>query len=349
MKYLEKVTKIQAEISNFCNATCIGCRRVDHKTLTTKYEIVNTPTSFLSLDIIEKCISDPILDSITEFEFCGTIDEPFAHPKFLEILDVLYKHRPNMFIRIHTNGAIRDSNFYKQLAESLLRFKKHEVRFALDGLKESHRLYRDIDFDKIVENATVFISSNGYATWQMLEFPWNSHEVSKCEEMATMLKFKRFVVRRDRTISSTIPVETIKNLRNNKTLSVKKVRDTTYRIPDEDKEISCHFQKEGMVFLDWEGTIHPCCFMANPKLTRVAGKDVQLEEVFSKFEDEFNSLKKHTLTEILEHKWYSNDLVDSWNNSFKDNNPKLLFCHYSCGKGMSVPKGEHLQITGVTA
>lgn len=344
-KYLDTIVKIQAEISNFCNASCVGCRRTDHKTLSMKYELTQVPISFLPLDIIEKCISDPILNKLEEFEFCGTIDEPFAHPEFINILEILFNYKSNLFIRIHTNGAIRDKNFYKNLAINLSKFKNHEVRFSLDGLEESHKLYRNLDFNKILDNAKEFIKQGGNAVWQMLEFPWNKHEIEICENMAHNLKFKKFVVRRDRTISSLFPVNQIKELRNLNKESLPMVRSNeNINFPKESKEIICHFQKEKMIFLDWQGSIYPCCFLANTELTRVGGKYEQLVKLFSKYQNNFNNLNNFTLTEILNSQWYKKDLVESWNNSFEDVNSKLLTCHTSCGKGESAPINNHLKI-----
>lgn len=345
MKYIENIQKIQLELSNFCNASCIGCRRTDHRTLTEKFEIRTSPKIFIDPQLIKKLVKDPVMQEVREIEFCGTIDEPLAHPEFLEILQILFDENPNFFIRIHTNGAVRNKEFYSKLAELLIRFENHEVRFSIDGLEESHRLYRgDLDYNKIIENARTFLNQGGTAVWQMLQFPWNETEVETCKAMARELNFKKFIVRRDRTHSSTFTVDFIKGKRLKNKLSSPKFEPIELELTEDDNIILCHYKAEKMIFVNHEGKLFPCCFIANMNLTRISDLSLHFNNnVTEVYGDEFNSLHEHTASEIMNHIWYSKRLTDSWNNTYSDENPKLLICSKSCGKS-APPKAKHLQV-----
>jgi len=345
MKYLEEIKKIQFELSNFCNANCVGCRRTDHRTLTEKYEIRTAPKTFLDVELIHKLVTDPVMKHVREIEFCGTIDEPLAHRDFLEILQILFNVNPNYLIRIHTNGAVRNKEFYVKMAKILTRFENHEVRFSIDGLAESHRLYRgDLDYNKIIENAKSFLSVGGTAVWQMLQFPWNETEVEACGQMAKELNFKKFIVRRDRTHSSTFTVDYIKDKREKAEPAPPKFGPIDLTLTEDDNIITCHYQNEKMVFVNHEGKIFPCCFMSNMNLTRISDLSLHFSNnVTDVYGDEFNSLHEHTASEIMDHIWYSEKLTDSWNNTYSGENPKLLVCSKSCGKS-APPKAKHLKV-----
>jgi MoaA/NifB/PqqE/SkfB family radical SAM enzyme len=345
MKYIEDIKKIQLELSNFCNASCVGCRRTDHRTLTEKYEISSAPKVFLTLDLIRNLITDPVMKSVREVEFCGTIDEPLAHPDFLEILQILFDANPNLFIRIHTNGAVRNKEFYSKLARILTMFRSHEVRFSIDGLEESHRLYRgDLDYNKILENAKTFISVGGLAVWQMLQFPWNEHEVETCDAMAKEMNFKKFIFRRDRTHSSSFTVEYIKEKRLKNEPAPPKFNPVELNLVEDDSIILCHYKTEKMVFVNHEGKLFPCCFMSNMNITRLSEMSLQFNNnVTNVYGEDFNSLHHHSATEIMNHVWFADKLTASWNNKYADENAKLLVCSKSCGQ-TAPPKANHITV-----
>jgi MoaA/NifB/PqqE/SkfB family radical SAM enzyme len=346
MKYLEQVRKIQIETSNFCNASCIGCRRTDQKSLTAKYEIKNMDIEFLPISVFEKLFSDELFKGVEVVEFCGTIDEPLAHPNILTIIKMLAEIKTDIFLSIHTNGAIKNEDFYAELALIMSLFKKHELRFSIDGNKEQHFLYRGpIDYDKIFDNARIFISYGGYATWQMLTFPWNESNINECERQAYELGFRKFVVRRDRTDSSNFEVKKIKMLRSLNLQSDEKAESNKDFIYPEESKIDCSYRKDFMIFIDFKGNVLPCCFMANSDITRKNDLSRQLDkEVFNVYDKNFNNLNFHSLTNILDHIWYSQQLVKSWSNKFESENPKLLVCNQSCGS-KSPLLGQHKKVS----
>jgi hypothetical protein len=99
--------------------------------------------------------------------------------------------KPSISIGIHTNGSARTKDWWRKLAEALP--KEHCVHFALDGLADTHHLYRiGTDFNKIIENAKTFISNGGKAEWVYLSFKHNEHQINEAKELAKTLGFEKF-------------------------------------------------------------------------------------------------------------------------------------------------------------
>lgn len=83
-------------------------------------------------------------------------------------------------------------------------------------------------------------------------------------------------------------------------------------IIEEVKKISqtivCKYIHEHEVFVSSDQRLWPCCFLWD---SWFYNKD-NIREKLSKYEENWNSLKHHTVEEILNHEWYKKELGDSW-------------------------------------
>ena len=53
-----------------------------------------------------------------------------------------------------------------------------EVWFAIDGLEDTHSIYRQgTNWKKIIDNVMTFVDAGGKARWDMLVFQHNEHQV----------------------------------------------------------------------------------------------------------------------------------------------------------------------------
>jgi len=344
--YLESIDVLQLEISNFCNADCFHCVRTE--TLSSHLN-----SKFIPIDIFKKLLDNKYGTKFKTLEFCGTIDEPFAHPYFLDIIDVIYQYNKTVEISIHTNGSIRNKEFYAELAKKLLKFKKHVVRFSIDGLENSVYLYRGLrNYENIIDNARSFIDNGGTAIWQMILFPWNKEELDKCKDLAEKYNFAKFIVRKNRGKDTNYsPVELRKERENgrikghiipytqlekyNQDEIEKNFLEMSLNL-DKELNISCHFQKEKKMFLDHQGYIWPCCFLSNPTWRRKAEKIEIEEKLVKKYGKNFNSLYENTLEHIIESKWYQNDLVKSWTEKFHITSGCFSKCIKTCNNNSVV-------------
>ena len=121
------------------------------------------------------------------------LGDPCAAPNFIDVCEIFRKRNPNLIISVSTNGGLRTKEFWKKLAEVL--GDKGRVVFALDGLKDTNHIYRvNVDFDKVIANATTFIKNGGNAEWQFISFKHNQHQVDEARELSKQLGFKQFFV-----------------------------------------------------------------------------------------------------------------------------------------------------------
>lgn len=345
-QYLNQVRIIQIEISSMCNALCLGCIRTDEKNFSQVSPDVPKKV-VMDIDIFESIIKDPYFKNTPgrTVDFCGTVDDPLMHPKWLEILELCVRHNVDR-VDIHTNAGTRSTDDWREMRKLLEKISnqsdpdyKSLVRFNIDGLEDTNHLYRQhVNWHKVIENATAFLENNGgqFARWQMLEFPWNKHQINQVKELAYKMGFESFTVRHDRSSIARegLDLNDIRKLQKNynkrdehnetianKTRSEIKKYAQLHEI---NQDISCHFQKERMIFVDYDARVWPCCFFRNTKLSGSAKKAKAMysqisDQMYKKYQDwNWNRLDLHSLTKIMQHDYYQSDLTTSWQNKLPD-------------------------------
>jgi len=382
-QYLKKVSKIQMEISSLCNALCLGCVRTDIRNFSQTSPYL-PKKQIMSLDTFEKIISDPYFKNTPEntIQFCGTVDDPLMHPQWLEILELCVKHKVSR-LDIHTNAGIRSADDWREMRKLLKKMKNlHDpgyeslVRFNIDGLKDTNHLYRQrVNWEKIMENATAFLEDGGgeYARWQWIEFPWNSHQIEEAKQLAYDMGFESFTVRHDRSniIRDGATLEKIaeiqKKFNENRTEDVELITEKSYstnqffKLHSLSQEIDCSFREDKMIFIDYNSRVWPCCFLRNLEFNRYTSENMAIMAkqnktlMFEKYNDPeqtWNKAELHSLTDIMNHPFFNNDLVSSWNYPLPTDeilmtgdtcNQKNLKCAHSCGRKSrkSVPMHEN--------
>ena len=132
-----------------------------------------------------------VLTQLDHIYFCGNYGDPILSNDLLEIVGYCTATNPNLHVAIHTNGSARTTKWWRGLYRVLP--KKHCVHFALDGLEDTHHLYRvGTDFNKIIENAREFIACGGTAEWVFLSFKHNEHQIDQARTLASKLGFSSF-------------------------------------------------------------------------------------------------------------------------------------------------------------
>jgi len=327
MIYSKNPKILQLELSSMCNALCLGCQRVDDTTYNTVHPSI-PKKQMISVETLEKLVTSSAMSTVDKIEFCGTIDEPLMHPEFMDIIDVMYIANPKLEIVIHTNASLRTVKFWNDLATKLAKFNKHKVLFGIDGLTDTHSIYRQqTDFETIIRNATQFILAGGNAQWQFIIFPWNKHQVDEARDMSKRLGFKEFKSRNDRSGVSEEGLSEIHKIQQ-KNVRRKLGSDTKEY---NGYEIDCMNREEDMYHVSYDSRLWPCCYFGNVQyMGENLYKDFQ-KRIFDVYGKDFNLLTKHTVEEILSSDLYKNDLVESWNNPIgcgkKD---KVGRCAMSC-------------------
>ena len=320
MTYLKEPLKLQFELSSMCNALCLGCVRTDSASFNDKKYTI-PEKEYISFDVFKKILSAPSFSNVTELEFCGTIDDPLMHPEFLEFLDWAADFG-KYNVLIHTNASLRNTVYWTKLAEVLKKHDRHVVKFSIDGMEDTNHIYRqNTIWSKIMENAQAFIKAGGNAGWQYLIFPWNEHQVMDAKALSVKMGFNEFMSRHDRSIATSLGLETIQKIKATN-IQRKKKHSTIDDVNAEYKnivnnDISCNNQNKRMYFIGHDSKVWPCCFLHNGFMNMDRGKaDILHKRLFDSYgSDDWNDLTKHSVEEILAHDFYKSDLVDSWKTS----------------------------------
>ena len=337
---------LHLEITNLCQAACPMCTRNIHSGL--KNPLIKE-TSWTIEDYKKILPNDTILQ-LEKIMFCGNFGDPLLNDNLLDMCEYTVKINPNIEIRIHTNGSLRNKEWWKNLAAVLP--KNHQVIFALDGLKDTHELYRiNTSFDKIIENAKNFIDAGGNAEWAYLRFKHNQDQVDEARELAKNIGFKTFVMKdssrfvmsnkfdvldKNSIVTHQLQASDYSNLN---LISEDIIKN--YKKIVKDSEISCFVQQVKEVYIDAYMTVMPCCWIgALPYIYSesnhiIAKIRAEINEEYKNLlkdlggKDRLNAKKNH-LKDIINSVEYQTVWKKYWNEE------KMITCARSCGIFKSV-------------
>jgi MoaA/NifB/PqqE/SkfB family radical SAM enzyme len=174
----KEIRRVHLEISTRCNAACPECPRNFRGV-----DIVDTyPVCDMSLQQAQKIFTIPFLQQLDQILINGNYGDFITARDGLAIVEYFRTSNSQLKIIISTNGSGRP-NIWQRLGELDV-----EVQFRLDGLADTHHLYRQYtDFDLIIDNATKFIKAGGNATWAMIKFDHNKHQIAQAETLSKSL------------------------------------------------------------------------------------------------------------------------------------------------------------------
>ena len=255
MKLLAKDIKwFHVEASSKCNAWCPACSRNNKG-----FGLVD---GFVEQDLTpalfeEALINFPALECV---QFCGNYGDPIASSYINELVSIAKKYVKK--VQIHTNGSLRNATWWKEFAKQLADID-HDVWFGIDGLEGVHEIYRQgTDFAKIMHNATSFIDTGGYATWQFIPYKHNEHQTKDCFKLSQQMKFKKFKLAklyRKQTVArhyktgiefELLPADSLKSL-------------TNINRPNTTVEVNnCMHLSIPSVYMSADGKLSRCCYLS---------------------------------------------------------------------------------------
>lgn len=259
-----QLAKIQLEITNRCQASCPMCPRNIHGGIDNPLLKLNDWT----YDNFVKIFTVEVLSQINQLSFCGDFGDPILNNDLINMCSYLKSAGPDLQVYIHTNGSARNEAWWIKLASNLT--KKHAVIFALDGLSDTHSVYRiGTNYDKIISNASAFIDAGGNAEWCFIRFKHNTHQVTTAENLAHSLGFKKFYVKNSKRFSRPFPVvdkegQLLYNIEQPEDTPIEFVGKSQVaghqQWRDADK-IKCQSLNDKELYIDAHYLLSPCCMI----------------------------------------------------------------------------------------
>ena len=328
------IKDVHLEISSLCNASCPWCPR----TFWGYPHNGGYPEVNFTLNHAKKVFTSDFLKQLTSIYINGNFGDIVMNPDGADIVDYFFTQNSNLDIKISTNAGARDQTFWKQLAKTTA-----TIMFCLDGLEDTHHLYRqNTVWDTVIRNAEIFIGNGGNAIWKMIKFDHNQHQVDSCRKLSQQLGFIDFQLINEGR--NTAPVfdrdgnltHVLGKYIGEKDFKILFHKKTTDQIILEDilpgrtpsQSVACKTKKLGSIYIAATGDVSPCCWTGFYPKTYGAGQyheaaNAQLIPLITK-----NNALEYPLTECIE--WFK-----SVENAWKIDNYKqgrLVICDDVCGQ-----------------
>lgn len=333
MLKLADICQIQIELTTRCNARCPMCMRnyrgYDYNS--------GYPETELTLDNIKHILKPDFLQQLSKgISFNGNLGDFGLARDAQEI--VHYLTDLDVPVHINTNGSMRTPDWWANLSRPGV-----TIGFAIDGLEDTHSLYRqDTDWHRVIANATAFIRAGGRAIWRFIPFDHNQHQESACRQMAQDLGFARFenidegrnrgpVYSRTGEFSHWLGQPWTEQERQNpplaKDLLENHITWFDSRTVKSDKDtmplqMTCQHKRLKEIYIAADGSVYPCCFLGFYPATMHHPGNTQLAPLIK----ENNALEydlAHCIAwfDRVEATWKANSIAEG----------RLYGCVNSCG------------------
>lgn len=331
IKY-EDIRSVHLEISTRCNAACPDCPRnfrgVDI------FADVTYPVLDMKLDQARKIFPVEFVQQLDNILINGNYGDFVTASDGLKIVEYFKESNPNINIEISTNASARPK-IWTRLGELGV-----TVDFRLDGLKDTHYLYRqNTDWDLIIDNAKKFIAAGGKAVWAMIKFKHNEHQIAACEQLSRELGFSKFwlvdngrdsfpVFTPDRKLSHVIGDYTGPTDFAEVSLVYQAQRMHADSVIDQavDKPvIDCYAKRNNEIYVAANGEVHPCCWIGYyPRMGAVSARlsNHQVQWIMRQ-----NNALWHTMQECIA--WFA-DIEETWSRPVSISG-KIYACNETCG------------------
>jgi MoaA/NifB/PqqE/SkfB family radical SAM enzyme len=342
MYKFDELTYLDIEITSNCQASCPMCARNHHGGIENPLLEVKS----ISFDSFKHICPVEFLQQLEVISFCGNYGDPILNKELVEMAEYVKETNSTIRVDIHTNGSARSTSWWTRLAKALP--DNHLVHFALDGLEDTHHLYRiGTDFNKIIDNAKAFIAAGGKARWVFITFKHNEHQLEQARAMSKELGFESFqekqssrfisdpwfdVLDRDGNVT-----HRLENPTEQKLIFIDRKTVQNYKQILSTATIDCQVKKAKSVYIDANGHVFPCCFVgAVPYINITPAQlvyDFQQDsrrtffEMVERFKGmDFFNLYKHNIKDVID----SEEWQTIWNDNLENN--KLYVCSRVCGR-----------------
>lgn len=330
MYSLKTLSAINFEISSHCNSKCPQCPRFDLKGFVQK----DLKLQHLSIELIRK-IPLSAMPNLKEISFIGNFGDPLMHPELDHILNFFSEKK----IIISTNASLRDDTWWQNLGKR----KNVTVIFCIDGLEDTHHLYRrNTSFEKILHNSISFIKAGGQARWQFIVFKHNEHQINEAKTLSKKLGFIdiRFIYSNRFDTNSKFKVydkgKYLYTLEKGSTQTLLRERlnsannEKFWKELNKQKgEIICRWSEEKNIYIHSDGSVYPCCMIGNLSAGRSIEK-LLLKKIIK--EEALINLNNHSFEKILNCDVFTKKLPSSFSGRPFSHPTCIEWCNNHSGK-----------------
>lgn len=252
------IKEVHLEVTSKCQARCPMCpRRINGGMLNPLITLDE-----ITLEQFKEWFPKDFVRQLNKLFMCGNLGDPIIAEDTLEIFKYLRDNNPNINLSMHTNGSARSKKWWQDL--SLLDVT---VTFGIDGLADTHHLYRiSTDWNKIIENAGAFIDAGGAAEWHMLVFRHNEHQIDDCHKISKKMNFYKFTAKHTSRFKDdrwTVldddgkPVHYLEPTEKSKKM-IPLVQEATHT---DKPTIFCKAKNQSQIYVAANGVVSPCCWL----------------------------------------------------------------------------------------
>jgi len=328
------IKHLHLEISSLCNAQCPQCPRnlfgykhnfgYVEKNMTLEEAKIIFPESFIKqLEIV-------LIN--------GNFGDCVMNPETPDIVEWFREINPYMRIEISTNGGARDKEFWQRLA-----YSNCYVHFCIDGLEDTHSIYRrNTVYETVLNNAKIFIEAGGRAIWKYIPFKHNEHQIDEARELSQQLDFVSFVrvdqgrnqgpiIGSDATVVGYLGEPEDYYSDPGFVQNVMNQEPVQKPIEDEIKNIKCEVEHQRSVYVDSTGDVYPCCYLGFAPRTYRGMRTQESLNLIPLLGN--NNALANSLEDCMQ--WFTN-VTNSWDKDWENN--RCLTCNNVCGQDGFVDK-----------
>jgi MoaA/NifB/PqqE/SkfB family radical SAM enzyme len=270
------------ENSSICSLRCPRCPR---------QEVAGNRQTSLNLEFFSRNFNEQMIKDVWQITFCGDDGDPIYGQDFLQIITYLKTLKPNLSIRIVTNGSYKSVEWWYSLGKVLNQYD--DIHFSLDGWdQQSNEKYRkNSNWDSIVNGIKILrFNTAAIMTWAAIGFRFNENNIDDMKLLATELGFDKFQLTKSTKFGNIYPhyyqdgddllephnlkliakgrrfEREIFDLTDRKQLENSKsaINDVLWQTIDKTKSIipMCKIGNKGL-YISADGYFYPCCWMAN--------------------------------------------------------------------------------------
>ena len=265
------IRHVHLEISSMCNAECPLCpRNFFGYPINSGYQ-----EHAMTLAEAQKIFTPEFLLQLKGITINGNFGDIVMCPDAVKIISYFRQHNPSLHINISTNGGARNQQFWTNLAK-LNCF----VHFCLDGLEDTHSIYRrNTRYDVVLNNAKTFISAGGIASWKFIIFDHNKHQIETARQLSKQLKFVAFipidhgrnqgpVFNAEKKLEFYLgkPPEYEVTFENHQEMHYNSSKSLDTLPPPKPSPVKCKVKQDNSIYVNSLGEVYPCCWLGfNPK------------------------------------------------------------------------------------